>query len=86
MIDKRDRIQILLSDVDDDMKLSSSLCISSVETAAVNKCFDNHYPESLTVADSVVNEIPVAHYDIASVLSVVSPLLCPRMLCSCLTS
>lgn len=81
MVQAKDRMKILINEIPEDAIMAASLSIGSVEQTQVNSCVwqcSNHDPDERHEWAKVPREID----QIASVMSGISPTLCPDTLCS----
>jgi hypothetical protein len=78
MVQEKDRVRILLSEIEDDTAVAASLFISSTEGQVIDsRLLDQELP-----LDFLEHDVPRAADEVASVMIGVSPLLDPMTLCA----
>ena len=75
MVTRKDRVQVLLSDMQEDVALAASVKVSSVETKAIDSAFNSEDIESDEEMHPRWKQIPRASDQVSSVLTKVSPVL-----------
>ena len=85
MVTKKDRVQAILSDMQEDTALAASVEVSSVETNAIDNVFEKHaQPNEET--HPRWKQIPRVVDQVSSVLTIVSPTLNDQALFQHLTT
>ena len=74
MVTKKDRVQVMLTDIQEDVALAASVQVSSVETIAIDNVFENH-AQTNEETHPRWKQIPRAADQVSSVLTSVSPIL-----------
>jgi hypothetical protein len=80
MTEKKDRVQILLSDIADDSATAASVQISSIENCAIDSVLQRRHKTSEEKIQPLWQPIPRAIDEVSSVLAGVSPILNDEML------
>ena len=75
MIEKKDRVQILLSDIEDDPAIAASVQVSSIETRFVDDVIERSHPPDEDAPKPKFTEIPRAADQVSSVLASLSSTL-----------
>ena len=83
MVQKKDRVRLLLNEIDDDPLMSASLTIGSIESTIVDEKVSTPFDESASDKeenDLWYHKIPRNADEVSSVMAGISPLLCSETL------